>query len=323
VSSAPRPEVIAPTRSLERARAVEGAFPMNVMRAVTAAVSVVWSLIGLALAGVAEQAPASAGPDRGMLAVLRRDGMLVPFAAFKGNDWSTPWPVDLQYKELPINLESVPAEWWGGRAPTGWHVRLITGADQPIKVMAPAPYTAHCAPRLGLRSDYRPSEPIRRGQSDPFPKDGLAATDGVPIDPIEIIDRSSPEAAQLVTALAADFNRAEDRMASDLRAATRWKHPFDKEVREKTTVRIEAWYRSPMLEPGYSVSYIEAVRTYPIQPEDDGCPLETTFSGWIEHNAREATRMMHVRVPSQCVPLRRVLTEAATLQPRGSVSGSA
>jgi hypothetical protein len=168
-------------------------------------------------------------------------------------------------------------------------VRLITGADQPLKVVAPAPYTAHCATRLGLRSDYRPSEPIRRGQSDPFPKDGLAATDGVPIDPIEIIDRSSPEAAQLVTALAADFNRAEDRMASDLRAGTRWKHPFDKEAREKTPVRIEAWYRSPMLEPGYSVSYIEAVRTYPIQPEDDGCPLETTFSGWIEHDPREAT----------------------------------
>ena len=42
-----------------------------------------------------------------------------------------------------------------------------------------------------------------------------------------------------------------------------------------------------MEESGYAMSYIEAVRTYPLLPEDDGCALETTFSGWIEHNARE------------------------------------
>jgi len=242
-------------------------------------------LTGLALGARAQQPP-SRGPERGMLGVLRQDGMLVPFAAFKGADWSSPWPIDLRTKELPINLESVPTEWWGGHLPTGWHVRLASGTDQPIKAVAPAPYPVHCATRLGLKSDYKSSEPLRF--SEPFPKAGLAATEGVQIEPIEIVDRSLPEAAQLVTTLTAQFNQAEERMTKALKANTGWRHPFPKDVRDKTPVRIEAWYRTPMEQPGFSVSYIEAVRTYPLVPEDEGCPLETTFRGWVEHNTREA-----------------------------------
>jgi hypothetical protein len=253
-----------------------------------AAIVAVSCLMAVALGARAQQPSATRGPDRGMLGVLRRDGLLVPFAAFKGDNWSTPWPVNLRARELPVNLESVPLDWWGGRLPNSWHVRLISGADRPITPTAPAPYRVQCATRLGLKTDYRSSEMMLPRQPDPFPKDGLAATEGVQIEPIEIADRSSADAAHLVTALTAEFNESEERMTRALKQNTGWKHPFAKPVRDKTPVKIEAWYRSVTEQPGLSFSYIEAVRTYPLLPEDEGCPLETTFSGWVEHKGQDA-----------------------------------
>ena len=53
-----------------------------------------------------------------LIGVLRRDGIVSPFAAFDGKDWDIPWPDDLRWKELPIGLESVPSQVVGkaGRA---------------------------------------------------------------------------------------------------------------------------------------------------------------------------------------------------------------
>src|SRR5215207_217863 len=39
--------------------------------------------------------------DRFTLGVMRRDGVVLPFAAYDGN-WSTPWPVSLRTVDVPI-----------------------------------------------------------------------------------------------------------------------------------------------------------------------------------------------------------------------------
>jgi hypothetical protein len=36
------------------------------------------------------------------------------------------------------------------------------------------------------------------------------------------------------------------------------------------------------------VSYIEASRSYPPGPEDEGCGLETLFNGWVTHEKGES-----------------------------------
>jgi hypothetical protein len=66
-------------------------------------------LLAVAVACVAATWPgsvATAGAqddDRFALGVLRRDGVLLPFA-FDGRRWSTPWPADLR-QDLPITIE--------------------------------------------------------------------------------------------------------------------------------------------------------------------------------------------------------------------------
>src|SRR5262245_62012307 len=65
--------------------------------------------------------------DRLVLAVVRNDGILLPFAALNGRKWSAPWP-SLQRRsgpnsiELPVNLASVPLDWWGGERPADWRL---------------------------------------------------------------------------------------------------------------------------------------------------------------------------------------------------------
>jgi hypothetical protein len=46
------------------------------------------------------------------LGVLRRDGMVLPFAAYDGRQWQAPWPADPRYAELPISLDSIDRVCW-------------------------------------------------------------------------------------------------------------------------------------------------------------------------------------------------------------------
>src|SRR4051794_28809270 len=86
-----------------------------------------------------------AGADRPKFSVgvLRRDGVLLPFAAYDGRAWSFPWPNAGSDIPLPISLADVPAKWFGppgpGAAWTAWFPdgstrRLVTGKPVHIGV---------------------------------------------------------------------------------------------------------------------------------------------------------------------------------------------
>ena len=51
------------------------------------------------------------------LGVLRRDGILIPFAAYDDGDWSVPWPNSPRRIARPISLDDVPQKWWGPQEP--------------------------------------------------------------------------------------------------------------------------------------------------------------------------------------------------------------
>jgi len=247
----------------------------------------------LALGAMAQErqdrgAPAERTHDgRGALAVLRRDGLLFPFASFNRDTWQIVWPLDLTAREIPATLESVPNRWWGTRTPDQWRARLLSGEDQELQLQAPTMFRAFCSKRLGVRTTYRSALPLPPLPVEPFPKDGLAISGNVPIEPIESVDRASADWGSLAVALLKPFDRVEDETLSKVRANTGWRHTVPIEQRRKTPVRLESWYRSPTDEPGSTVSYVEVVRQYPPGPEDQGCGLETLVSGWLRHRNGE------------------------------------
>jgi hypothetical protein len=284
------------------------------------AVSILAVLLAFASApGAGSQPSVETSSERGVLAVLRRDGLILPFAAFNGNSWKVPWPGPLRFMELPATLEAVPESWWGGWRPGAWEAWLSDGTHRPLEVRSPTVSHMACGTRLSLKTDYQPSLPLPPVPAEPFPKDGLAVAGGARVEPIEIIDRSAAWGA-LAVALLDDIDRAEDREIGTARQSG-WSHPFSKEQRHTVPVRIESWYRAPNGPDRGTVSWIEAVRSYPPGPDDDGCGLETFLSGWVYHDKGEAqpraelgARLMYCdRVgAAYMLPFGRIIVRAAS-----------
>ena len=252
----------------------------------------------LALCAVAQEGqhrppPADAVRDhdgRGALAVLRRDGLLFPFASFNRDSWRVTWPINLgPHLEIPLTRDAIPKGWWGTRSPDQWRAHLTSGDhgdhgdNVVLELGSPEVFPSFCGRRLGVRTTYRSDQPLPPVRVDPFPKDGLAISGGVPLEPIESVNRTSPEWPAMAVSLLKEFDRVEARSIALVRAHTGWRHPLPADKRRIYPVRLESWYRSPSGEPGWTVSYVEAVRPYPPGPEDEGCGLETLVSGWLHH----------------------------------------
>jgi len=256
-------------------------------------------LIGAAAsrhAGVAAPAAQEEQPpaDRGTIAVLRRDGLIAPFASFRGTGWRVAWPRDLRNLELPVNVASIPERWWGGETPEAWQAWPIGGTPRPLTPVAPQIYPIHCAQRLGLRTDYTPQLVPPPVQVEPYPKDGIAVSGGARVEPIETLD-PGPGWSELAILLLEDFNRAEDREVSMISSV--FSHPVARDERRREPVRIESWYRTT-LDDKTTVSYIEAVRSYPPGPDDEECGLETLVGGWVTHEKGkpEPRADLHARI---------------------------
>ena len=211
--------------------------------------------------------------------VLRRDGIVSPFAAFDGKNWSVPWPVNHRFMEIPKGLDSVPTKRWGNGGPVAQVTAWIDGVNRgTLKLNKLTTVPVMCASQLGVASDYRSAQPVPPLLVQPFPKDGLGVSGTQPVEPIETLAATSPDWGPAVPLLRAPFDQAEE---DAIRAFTEWKHPFRKEDRRKLAIELETMYRAPMDEPGWTASYVEAVRRYPPGPDDKDCGLVTSARGWI------------------------------------------
>jgi hypothetical protein len=244
-----------------------------------------WLAAGVAQDSQRATAAATARTDRVVFAVLRRDGVIAPFALLRGRRWTTPWPASLRARELPVDLDAVPNYWWGGAPPERtWRAWLTDGRQETVTLQGPSLYGVHCTRRMGIGTDYRARQPLPPAPTEPFPKDGIAVSGGVQLEPVEIVPRTSEAWPSLAVSLLDDFDRAEDTSIGGVATAAGWRHPVGRAERRKLGVRLESWYRAPLADGG-TASYIEAVRSYPPRAEDEGCGLETLFSGWVFQRA--------------------------------------
>ena len=213
------------------------------------------------------------------LGVLRRDGLLLPFASFDGDDWQAPWPDPASMTTLPIALSDVPKKWWGAAGPDAtWTAWLPPGVTRPLTLAAPLAIPVFCSMRLGVTTNYR-GGPF--GRHDPtVPKDGLGiAGDASPL-PIETVPVDSDDARAMIKAIEDDFNK-EEKLASA--RFTRWKHPFAEKQRQQVPIEIEAFYRASenTRRGAWTTMYVEAVRKFPPGPKDEGCGLITFARAWV------------------------------------------
>lgn len=213
------------------------------------------------------------------LGILRRDGIVIPFAQYDGRRWRSNWPGDLRYIELPISVENIDREWWGGMTPPRTMTLWADGKPAgDLKLTSFSFVQFRCDRRLGLRTNYHPAILPPRPTEQPFPKDGLVVAGSQRIDPIETVAKGSPEFAEVAETIREEFNDEENFAAGQF---TNWRHPLSREQRRGMPIEVEALYRAPMDEPGWTAYYVEAVRRYQPRPEDEDCGLLTSSRGWL------------------------------------------
>jgi hypothetical protein len=246
--------------------------------------------IGAALAAcIAAAAAARGGGDVSAIsfAVLRGDGILIPFATRAGDRWHNPWPKPARRVAVPTRLSDVPARWWGAGPPTTtWHAWLVDGQRTIATVQRPTWYPAPCRRGIGLQTDVTGRPPLPHASTWPYPKLGLATSAPVAFGRIESIAETHPLWMALLAALPARFTAGETSMFHQ-QAGEAFRRAFEEDEagtprgrpahRQRGAVRLERLYRAPLDDDRF-VHYFEARRRF---APSDGCASGTFASGWF------------------------------------------
>jgi hypothetical protein len=228
----------------------------------------------------ARRVPAAADtPEPFTIGLLRRDGVVTPFAAFDGHAWTAPWPANLSSVEVPISVDAVPRKWWGKTGPIDRMALWSAGERRgTIRLGAPVTVPIMCSPRLGLRSDYVSQLPAPPSGDQSYPKEGLVVSGAIPVEGISAVAPAAPEWTASEALLEKPFDGAEATAAD---AFTAWKHPISHAERRKAPLALEALYKAPMDTAGWTAYRFQAVKRYPPRPDDRGCGLISSATGWI------------------------------------------
>jgi hypothetical protein len=192
-------------------------------------------------------------PDAFGVGVLRRDGIIVPFAAFGGKRWVANWPPPNMELDVPISARDVPSRWWGPTGPLEQWQAWTTAAPQSLHVVQPDWIDVHCTRQIGLRTDYKPPEVPPPSTVQPYPKDGLVVSPPQPLERIAILPPTADDASVLIASVHEAFNKAEREVENE------HGHPVARRGREGRLPDIEAMYA---VGEHPRVYYVEASRRY-------------------------------------------------------------
>ncbi len=248
-----------------------------------------------ARSGAAEHPPFS-------LAILRRDGILMPFAVYDGKHWKNTWPAPNETSTMPITLADIPKGWWYDKQPImNWTLFPLdrdqsshsTTSTRAIHVKGINWFVTNCQRSVGLRTDYKPAILPPPPRMHPYPKDALAFAGDVTISPIEIVAPTDPVAVSLAKKLPGAITPEEDK---EIERYTRgnWRHSYNTYERKRVPVDLEAVYRVRQALDGHDVYYFEAIKRYflpkgPVPPEKSSLPPEEPKSS-IQPEKSSATK---------------------------------
>lgn len=250
------------------------------------------ALTGLFLALLAVPAVAQSA-RKFNVAVVRADGVVIPFAQFDNGTWRPFWTGVERGNtvSVPITLDVIDEDWWRGETPSlEWHLARPEG---PVTVRATTPRSVYtpCSTQVGLATDYKPSGPLPPPHEAPFPKLGLATTGAVEIEPIRAVPPNDTDWLRVRRALGyREFRNAENQALADMA----WSHPVRSSQRDRGEIDLQAvWHVKDS-----RFFYFEAMRRYPDPNPPKGqppCELVTYVAGYLWEDRSEELRPVGVR----------------------------
>jgi hypothetical protein len=214
--------------------------------------------------GEARQGRAPSG-ESCTFAVLRRDGVVVPFASYEAGRWQNRWPDPGRRLDIPFSVDATPRSWWLRDRPVGsWTAWPVQGGSRVVHVRNPVNLTVQCERHIGLQTDYSSVLPPVPRDMQPHPKDGLATSGDVAVETVELLAAGSPDWARVLEAIKEPFAAVESKAVA--RAGDRRGALPDAPRRAQLPLEIEVLFRTPGPRAGTSVLYFEAVRRYSRRP---------------------------------------------------------
>lgn len=230
------------------------------------------------------QKPDATEARRYRVAVVRADGVLVPFAEHDNGDWRAVWSGVERGRtyDRPLTLHDVTPRWWGSDGPAlRWWLWQRPGIAEGLAVTGLRAVAMPCQSDVGLVSGYASPLPLPAATFTPFPKAGLATTAAIDYEPIVALPKDGPIWPRIEAAVAREFPRAEQMALYDMR----WAHPTPSRERQQAPLDVQkVWHVAG--EPFY---YYEAMRRYPERnpPRDEEpCDLVTYVAGYLWDNGR-------------------------------------
>ncbi|MGE5361745.1 MAG: hypothetical protein ACM3NQ_22230 [Bacteroidales bacterium] len=257
-----------------------------------------------------EQAQAYAGtvgqpqPDRRFtLAVMRRDGILVPFASYDNGHWYNRWPLPSDDPEVPLSLAAVPPDWWGIEGTnSSWTLWTPDGKARQVKVTGTLAFDAHCMTNVGLNTDYKSMAPAPPLEQHHYPKDGLAITGTIPIEPVVVSEASDSMWKSLEQMLRPNINYAEVGLLRGLPltdARFRLTPNGDPSI-QRVAPKLEVVVAAAGIKPETLTVYFEATKRYEASDTTVArpCGAVTFVSGWV-HRAAAGQGLLDNNVQSR------------------------
>jgi hypothetical protein len=240
----------------------------------------------------------NAGTSPFKVSILRKDGILIPFAEYREGKWSAPLPKREGYGSSENSLADLPEAWFvkDNEFSTTWYFRQIDGPPQTLKAGQTVKVQNHCQENWGLSSDY-PGKPVEANTV--HHNLGMALDLENRIDnPFELTN-SSPESKVVISFIQTAFDKAEAPMIREFNASINQvsvsnpsphftPYPSDDD-RKKMKLDIRKLYRYRSAIDNQYFYYFEVLKEYkkPLDSHDPMCDKVSAYSGWMRQNNRE------------------------------------
>lgn len=243
------------------------------------------------------------------VAILRADGILVPFSLYEDNKWTTPWSPLHEESEYQLKwLGDTPNSWLGkSRAvPRKWYLASSKGNESEIMVSKPVRYSTHCEQNWGLLSNYAP----KHAKYSPYPKIGVTLNMRNIVTPMIKTSQEAPEKNDLLSFISSEFIKLEREAVSKHAieegvSNNRLKytgHPTSDAERNGMNVTLMNLYRSNSMIRNQLIYYFEVKREYgePSTFNDSGCPAISFFKGFLKKEKGKLTFLDKDLVITDC-----------------------
>jgi hypothetical protein len=231
-------------------------------------------------------------PANFMVAVLRADGTLLPFAQYGNGGFYNPWPKPQPCRGCtdevsPHSLGGLPRPWFvqAGRMPTRWYFRSANGALTVLKPLKIAESENHSQKNWVVQTDF-PHEPVEGSHHNNI---GVAVTANIKI---ESMIESKPEPEGLTSFIKDVFDAEEttkiEKLASDGPSgpASLFEFGLPESAAKRKEVGVTTkFYRSESPINGEYLYYFQARKEYGL-PRSSSSGQVSLFSGWASVESR-------------------------------------